>query len=119
MNRRSAFATLGATGIHRQWHMTASDGVEVVSLWDHMIDGDQAESHVHAKHFDNFQIGQEVRAVIQEGIREPETGNMKTVNSEPSKSAWKVVSKTVRPLEGKWISKLHVLGLHRVSGARE
>ena len=114
MNRRAAFATLGATGIHRQWHMTASDGVEVVSIWDHLIDGNDAETHVHAKYFDDFRQGQEVRAVIQKGSRDPDTGNMRTENSEPDTSSWRVISKEIRRLEGRWIENLHVLKLERV-----
>lgn len=115
MDRRSAFAHLGATGIHRQWHLTASDGVEVVSVWEHLIDGDKAEAHVHAKYFRNFQPGQEVRVVIQKGSRDSETGNMQTEDAEPDTANWTIVSKTIRPLAGRWISKLHVVNLKRVS----
>lgn len=114
MDRRSAFASLGASGIHRQWHMTAADGVEVVSIWKHAIDGDEAEAHVHARHFDKFVAGQQVRAVIQQGSRDPESMNMRTESSEPDVNKWIVESKTTRQFEGKKTKTLHVLQLRRL-----
>lgn len=113
MDRQSAFAHQGAAGMVRQWHLKASDGVEVVSIWEHLIDGEVAETHVHKKYFEDFQVGMSVRAVIQRGIFEPESGNMRTENSEPDPTGWTVVSKEVRPLENKWIKKLHVVKLER------
>lgn len=115
MDRRSAFASLGVSGIYRQWHKKAVDGVEVVSIWEHTINGDEAEAHVHAKYFDDFVTEQEVRAVIQQGSRNPETMNMRTDSSQPDVNKWIVESKATRPFEGKKIKTLHVLRLRRLS----
>lgn len=113
MRRQSAFAHQGAPGIVRQWHLKASDGVEVVSIWEHLIKGNEAETHVHKKYFRNFHSGMKVRAVIQRGSFDPESGNMRTENSEPDPTVWTVVSKEVRPLVNKWIKELHVVKLER------
>jgi len=113
VDRHSAFAHLGAAGIVRQWHLKASDGVEVVSIWEHLIVGEVAEAHVHKKYFKDFQVGMNVRAVIQRGIFEPESGNMRTKDSEPDPTGWTVVLKEVRPLENKWIKELHVVKLRK------
>ena len=61
----------------------------------------------------DFQAGMNVRAVIQRGIFDPQSGNIRTENSEPDPTRWTVVSKEVRPLENKWIKELHVVKLER------
>ncbi len=113
MNRRETFAFHGARGIIRQWHLRAADGVEVVSIWEDLIESDEAEAHIHKKHFADFHEGMEVRAVIQRGTRDPNTGNMKTEHSDPDVNLWTIVAKETRPLKDNRLQHLHVIKLRR------
>lgn len=113
MERREAFAYHGARGIHRQWHLQAADGVEVVSIWEYLIEGDEAEAHIHKKHFANFHKGMRVRAVIQRGTRDPDTGVVKAQDAEPDPNQWAIVAKEIQMLENSWLRQLHVIKLCR------
>lgn len=110
MNRSEAFAAQGVSKINRsQWHAVADDGVHVVSIWENNVSGDTAEAYVHKKHFSNFHEGMQVRAVIQRGTRDTDTGNMETENSEPDTSHWTILTKEIRSINEKRLNELHVV----------
>ena len=114
MNRKTAFARLGVPNIHRrQWNAKNEDGVEVLSVWDFYMTGDEAEAHVHKKDYDAFTPGMNVRVVVQRGEQDPETKTMRTLEAYPEGSEWTVLGKEVRPHDHPNHHVLHVVRIRR------
>lgn len=114
MKRHEAFARQGAPNINRsQWHAEASDGVQVLSVWDENILMDHAEAHVHQNAYHLFEPGMLVRVVVQRGERDSETQNMKTLGASPDPKPWTVLAKEVRAIDHPTRRFLHVLTIQR------
>lgn len=114
MNRHEAFARQGVPNIHRrQWHAAASDGIQVLSVWDENIAGDRAEAHVHQNAYHLFAPGMCVRVVVQRGKRDTETQNMKTLDAEPDLRSWTVIATEERAIDHPSRRLLHVVTIQR------
>ncbi|NQY33301.1 MAG: hypothetical protein HRT56_09060 [Coraliomargarita sp.] len=79
MSRHKAFAFHGVPNIGRsQWHTQSEDGTHVFSVWKDKMSGDYAEAHIHNHSADAFEIGTEVRVVVQSGVEDAEKQSMIT-----------------------------------------
>lgn len=117
MNRKEAFSRQGVPSVNRsQWHAAASDGVQVLSVWEENILTDLAEAHVHQNAYHTFEPGMSVRVVVQRGELDPETQNMKTLEAYPDTLTWTVLSKEERAIDHPSRRFLHVVTIQRAEG---
>jgi hypothetical protein len=117
MNRQDAFAQQGVPNINRkQWHAAASDGLQVLSVWEENIKANRAEAHVHQNAYHIFEPGMSVRIVVQRGERDPETQNMKTLEAYPDTLTWTVLTKEERAIDHPSRRFLHVVTIQRAEG---
>lgn len=115
MSRHKAFAFHGVPNIGRsQWHALSDDGTPVLSVWEDNISDHYAEAHIHNHSVNAFEVGSEVRVVLQRGVEDAEKQSMITQKAEPSFSRWVIEGQETRAIDHPRRDVLHVLKLRRV-----
>lgn len=119
MSRHKAFSFHGVPNIGRsQWHAQADDGTHVFSVWEDNMSCDYAEAHIHNHSVDAFEVGTEVRVVVQRGVEDAEKQSMITQKADPNFGRWVIEGQETRAIDHPRRDFLHVLKSRRVDSRK-